>query len=482
MSANRALEIQCHAQVGGESRYVSGFHAVISVNNFWPKVTIETHDKKAAYSSAKRLSTGEAAKEIGSQQKKIFQSRNSGDLKAQISVSGGDGGSLSFKGFTIGSEYSLSAYQVSRTDTAIVEYAKISALNYGNGRMVEYKDEMTEPALEKGDSVATFILKCTQQLEKEADEAVSGGKSMDAQFRDKQKSVNKQLSKEFQKLLGASEKTMGWDKAIKAIASGECGDDSAIRTRVMGILTAGAGGFETTIMQLAEEFQCVYVPDWNTIGQLVNRKQLIKQKKSLSVTIISMHLSTSNGGTLFPIKYVAVSPPMRVPYMVNPETFYVVVPEENVKPGAAMLRTEGPLWIDTSGIMDDVDKEGKNRLEDRKKKQKASQGKSNVKKRKIKLEKADNTAKEVLMDYGKSIYVFQALAGSYAEIVTTLNLNVKVGKCYTVKNKGSGQEVLTGVLWEVRHNASTGGGQSPQASTTLVFHIIQMPGFTLPGI
>lgn len=479
--ASRALKVRCQCKIGGEDRYVSGFVAEMEVNRFWPKITVETHQKKDAHTRAIKLGSFDVAKEMGTLQKKVFDQRSSEDFNFNASVQGdSDGGTLTFKGYVIGSEFTITANSVVRADSAIADYAKISALNFDSARTVTYAQEDEGPRLEGKESIATFISKCAEDLLKDDGDGGDEDKSLDTTFRELQKEVNKEVFPKFKELLQASEKTFGWEDAVELISEGKCGDDSPLRARIYGILGGSANGsFESTLMQLAEEFQCIYVPEWDKVGKLLNRRDILKNPEKLSMTIVSLNLKTTNGETLFPVKFIAISPPQQVEYCMEAISDFMAVPKENVKPGASMLRSDGPLWISPAEVMDEIAKEG-DEAPRRAKPQKVKKAKKRAKKRKKKKAKEKASLHKILEKYGEALYVYQALSGSFAEIVTTLRLDVEIGKCYRVSSE-KGKELFTGVLWGVRHVASTGNGNQPQASTTLNFHIVQMTGFELPA-
>ena len=482
MGADKALTIKCKATINGEQRYVTGLIASISVDGFWPTVTLITHPKKDAETKAMEMGTSDVAKEMGKIQKKIFQSRSSPDCTVNVSVEGdSSAGSFSFKGLLIGGSYGFSAYNVEKTDSAVPDYALISALSYSVYKQhIVHGDDGTKPEF-SGD-IANFIKECGEELEKSWQDNKNNEGRVSYKVAKTQHQVNQKAKKFFNQLMQASSGNdkIGWENAKEVLQQAEMGGDVELRRRVMDILLNSDGPFETTISQLAEEFQCIYVPTWEKIGYFKNRRNLLKNKKSLSVDVIQLQLEATNGRGLFPIKYAAVCPMLPEEWKLDegPADF-IAAPEENVKEGGSMLRTQGPLWVTASATQLAIDSQGKEAPR-RKKSLKVNKAKQVPKKATKKLKNAYEKLLDVFKEWGEAEYVYQSLAGSRATIVTTLNFKPEVGNFYSVKSK-SGGEILSGLLAGITHFITTGNGKGPNCYTELHFSHIQLSGFTLPG-
>lgn len=476
--AGSELRISCKATINGEERFVSGFTAEMEVDAFWPKVTMETHVSKEAYTQSVKLGSFDAAKEMGEVQSSIFQQREEEDFEINIGVQGGEGGSLNFKGYTIGSDFTLSVSSVRRSDSAIAGYARLSALNF-DATKASYAAQADIPDPNLMVPLAQYIKACADVLHRKGYPEPLDEKTLDGKSRKLQKQINEQVMPEFEKLMAASIDTMGWNEVLENVKEGKFGDPYVLGHRIMAILAGNAtGSFEATIGQLNEEFQCCYIPKWDRIGCLKNRQELLADPEELDVVIVAITMHTTNGNTLFPVKYAAVTPAQKLTYAAQmPCTAYVAVPEENVQPGASMIRTNGPQWLDSTACVRACDRAGRSRKTEG---AKASEAGAVPKEAEEKAKEATDITYEVLKEWGKSLYVYNALAGSYADIVTILVLDAEVGKCYTVKS--GEKELFTGVLWRVVHSVSTGGGSSPAALSTLTFKIVQMTGFRLPGL
>lgn len=482
MGADKALTIKCKATINGEQRYVTGIQASISIDGFWPTVTLITHPKKDAQTKAMEMGTSDVSKEMGKIQKKIFQSRSSPDCTVNVSVEGdSSAGSFSFKGLLIGGSYSFSAYNVEKTDSAVPDYALISALSYSIYKQhVTHGAKDTQP--EFGGDIAEFIKKCGEELEKSWQENENNKTRISYKVAKAQHQVNQKSKKYFNQLMQESSGSdkIGWEKAKEVLQNPELGGDIELRKRVMDILLNADGPFETTISQLAEEFQCIYVPKWDKIGYFKNRRNLLKNKKSLSVDIIQLQLEARNGRGLFPIKYAAVCPPLPQAYRLKKgANDFIPAPEENVKEGGSMLRTQGPLWITEYSAKQAINAQG-NKAPRRKKGIKISKAKQVPKKVTKQSESSYEKLLDVFKEWAEAEYVYQSLAGSRASIITTLNFKPEVGNFYSVKSKKGG-EILSGLLAGITHFITTGNGKGPNCYTELQFSHIQLSGFTLPG-
>lgn len=474
-----AARIKCSAKINNEERFISGFEAYMAVNEFWPRITLESHVTKEAYTTAVKLGSFDAAEEMGKIQNIIFTQREQDDFSLSISVEGGSeqGNNFSFSGLLIGSDYSLSSTTVNRSDSAISKAAWLSALNFDCSTPVSFGVEDRAP-LPSG-PLPTYIFKCAEHIHKKGYNPPEPPETLEDTCRKLQKEVNQFCLPFFEQLMKNSVQTMGWEGLLDKIASGELGDSTLLTRRINDILAGGAaGGFETAITQFNEEFQCVYVPEWDGVGKLVNRLSLIEDAEDLSVVIISARFHTTNGQTLFPIKYTAVIPPANNTYgYEGRRTNFYAFPKDNVHPGASMIKVPGPAWLSPKGVQMSISQDGTNRPTEGKDVKDAAKV---IKQANTKASQSQEAAADVLETYAKAIYVFQSLAGSYVELYTTLQLKLTVGKCYNVKSGDA--KLFKGVLWKIRHSVSTGGGQSPSAISVLEFHIVQMTGFQLPGI
>lgn len=486
--ADKAIKLKCEATIGGESRYITAFTADIGIDDYWPSVTLESHKKKNAESSAIKASAKDVPKYIGKIQNKIFKARSSPDVQIKIKITGdtsGGGGTFKFKGFLTGAQYSISTGNLACTTTAVPDYATVSSLNYaiyGPMAATEY-GESSEPDLEDCGTIPQFILKCMQILEQSYLQDPNATKRITDFYKKKQHQINQKLKTNVQKLLSGSDtdEFFGWTQEIASLLK-EPSPSTLLRARVMGLLLASGGSFETTLAQIAEEFQEVYVPEWTSIGKFKSRGNLLKNKESLPLTIVSISVNTANGnGSLFPINYVAVDIPTTTEMYEDSYADFVVEPISNVNKGSSMLRTTGPLWYPApAGGTQEIPKEGK-KPKNRKKKVSVKKAKQVAKKKRKKQKDNASPAEKLWKRWAKNEYVFQALSGSRASITTTVNFKVKVGKCYQVMNKKDGSQLFTGVLSHIHHSINTGLGTNPSASTTLDFFIVQCSGFQLPG-
>lgn len=481
--AEKAIKVKCTAKIAGEERYVTAFQANIGVNFFWPVVSIETHPKKDAESTGIKLGSSDITQEMGKTQKKIFEERQQPDCEVSVSLEGdSSAGNFNFKGFLVGDKFDFSAGNVRKVSQIIPEYALISTLGYSIYKQhVIRRNKPDKPKL-KG-SLTDFIKQAAEELMKGWQENKNNETKLKYDVEKKQHEINQKVKKYFEQLLQASDgdDKIGWQDAIKLLSNGKSGGgDGRLRQRVMDILLNSDGPFETTIMQIAEEFLCLYVPAWDKIGYYKNRSNLFKDSKPLEIDIVNMSCQDSNGMSLFPIKYVAVVPPEGVIYRNKDRPAdYIPCPEEGAKQGGSMLRSHGPLWIDPYTAKQAVASSGKKAPRRQKgcKVDKAEKSPETVKKD---SKSAYEQIIEIYKQWGMAEYTYQALSGSTATIVTTPNFKVEVGQCYEVKTK-KGMQLFKGVLMHVSHSLATGNGRNPQAYTQLTFGSVLMPGFQLPG-
>lgn len=483
--SDKAVTIRCNAKVNGEDRYVSGFVAQIGVGNFWPTLNLETHPKEDAENKAVKLSSSDVTKEMGKVQKTMFEDRTSPDCTLNVSVDGEDAGSFDFRGLLIGGTYHFQAGSIAKEDAAIPDYAAVSAINYSlykwNGPA--YNTPVGKPQLKDEGTIPKFIKACMDMLYKSWPKCCKAKKkSIEHKVAERQHELNGKLKHYAEELLEKSEDTFGWKEAVELLKNpGKGVSDRELRQRVVDILTGASGPFETVIMQIAEEFQLVYIPEWTKIGVFKNKGDLIKEKEPLEVDIVNIAIQTSNGNSFFPIRYVAVCPPAKAVYNgSDKQVNFVAAPEEGVKSGGSMLRSPGPQWI-SGPIAGQAVAKGGDSAPRRKPKCKVASGKKVPKSVQEPEKNYLDTVYDTLKKWAENEYVYQALSGSTVRLTIPVNFNVELGKCYEVKSKSGGGKLFTGLLEHISHSVGTGNGRSPQAYTTLSFGIVQLPGFELPG-
>ncbi len=480
--SDQAIKIKCTAKIKGEERYVTTLHANIGVGGFWPIVTVQTHPKKDAENEAVKLSTSEVAQEMGEIQNKIFESRSSPDCEINVNLEGDDeAGSFEFKGFLTGGSYEFAAGNVGKEEQAIPEYALVSTLTYSIYKQGTKFNAPVKPDFES--SFTEFIKQCCEELEKNWKEDPKAQQELNKAVAQKQHEMNQKVKQYWEQLLQESDgdDKFGWQEASEVLSNKKKGGDVKLRQRIMDILLGVDGPFESTIMQIAEEFQLVYIPQWDKIGMFKNKYNLMKDPEDLEVDIIQLHCTGSNGMSLFPIKYVAVVPPQGQRYNDKKQASnFIAYPEEGMKEGGSMLRSHGPLWIAPFTAVQKMAKDGKTAPR-REKECDPNKAKEGPQEAADDAKSANEKIYDIFKKWAQADYVFQALSGSQATVCIPLNFNIELGKGYVVKTKKDSTELFTGMLTNIQHTITTGNGKNPQAMTQLTFSNVCFPGFTLPG-
>lgn len=229
---------------------------------------------------------------------------------------------------------------------------------------------------------------------------------------------------------------------------------------------------------IEENFQVIYVPEWEKIGHFKNFTNLFDQEEELKLHIISCDIDASNGQGIFPIVYATVSPGINTSDMRNGEAsrLLVCVPESNIGEicGRTVV-TSGPTWVQISTMS------GTKVIETKSDPKKIEQPSAAGQEPKLALKylvECDVRVEELLKTWGMCEYKRQALVGSIATLTIPLNFSVEIGKRYKVS--GDSGPLFAGILYSARHIVST-EGSNPQAYTILTFRWITCGNFKLPG-
>lgn len=479
--AEKALEVKATATVDGSSVHPTSVTVINSINNMAQGQITYIHKSADANNKATEITSQDIFEAMGKRQENSFKDAPDATT-ATLSMTDAYGGSASIKGTTSAPNYSFSVSDVSLTEDIQPAYAALNSFDmscYPLG-----KEDIDATLDELPSTIASCIKKCFEQLietGKEALEQVEDSQSKaKAQIQDK---INDKVKKYAIELFTNSEDTMGWDGAVSSMQDGGGGTNNLLK-RINIALSSRTGGFFNNIIRLCEEFQCVYVPELDNVGKLVNRRDLFKNSEDLKLHIMSLSARAGSVG-MFPIRAVAVA---GVGYedvdLVNTADvplFHSMYPDD-VTPGGSIATVQGPQWVPESQYdAEDVPevKDGNsdagpiqaNALDSS-----TAKNKSTVKQQ---VEKSKESQDNLLRQWSESAYYWQALGQSYAIINTELCLNAKVGTRYKVK--GDKGQLFTGILNSVNHTITT-GYDSCKAVSNLQFSHVIMGSASIPGI
>lgn len=477
-ASDKALEVKASVTIGGESIHPTKVGFVSSLNNIAQSQISYIHKSSDANKKATNVTSSDIFEAMGERQMKSF--KDTPDSPDTImSVQDAYEGSLEFKGSTSAPSYTFSAGMTELTEDIQPDYAALNCFDltcYNNIQQNINKVEENPPS-----NLATLIKSIVDKI---MDKGMKGLENMPdgitKKSAKKQHEINQKVVKFVHQLLDNSTDTMGWESSIEAITN-----KHRLIERITTALVSRSGGFFNNILHLAEEFQCVYVPETDNVGKLVNKKSLLEKEEELSPHIISLSARAGSLG-MFPIRAVAV---VGVPLTINKDKveltdkYHTLFPEEP-EPGGSILQVQGPQWLPESGWIAKEVKPGKEggivygvvQTHD------LTTGTSEYAYTETKQEEKKQKAKKenVLKDWAKIAYMWHALGQAYAILTTELDLKVKIGTRYKVKSE-EGKTLFSGILNTVEHTISTGHSKS-QAYSYLQFSHVIMGSAKIPGI
>lgn len=482
---NKALEIKANVTSGGKKVHPTGVRILNSINSTAQAAITYIHKSANAKNSATNLTSKEIFEAMGQRQTKSFKDTpDSPDVT--INLKDGYNGSVSFKGNVSSPNYVFSVGDVALTEDVQPDYAAINCLDLS---IYESMPSNFDAVVAKDypSNIAELCKKVFEKLVENGENSINSIKdaTKKAAYK-KQHEINKKVQKFLTELLDNSKETIGWDDVLNGEQKPAIVMSIVPRVKETFRSKTG-GGFLNNVLRLAEEFQCVYVPELDNIGKLVNKKILLSKNESLSVHPVSLSAHAGSVG-MFPVRGVIVNQPD------NSQSTTVASNSEAVKnasSGAAMYPKEpadggtilpvlGPQWLPstyykTAELNPTTEGKKKKLQKNALPKDKAKDCKKINKSLKSRFENNE----KIIEQWAETIYYWQALGQSYATLQTELNLKVQVGKRYKVK--GDSGVLFSGILTAVDHSVDTNSKNCTAFSRLSFSHII-MGSASIPGI
>lgn len=450
----------------------------------YPSITAKHHVNTEAQNEAVEMTAEELFKDLGEQQTKAFKGRS--EVDTEVSLDPDDGSKLEFKGIATGDRYAFSANSVAVTGGAVPDWSLVDMLNYSiyTDLSVDIRDEE-----QNAKSILELIKKTEQKLidgwgkvkkkleESKKDDPYS---PIALKAREQIHERNQKVRHIFLQILDNSKDTLGWsslDKFFKRPVQGKQLQNGIART-TMRVLVGSGGTFLNTLQQLANQFQCIYVPSTEpgNPGKLVNMAYLVAaEPEELEIeTLVGTSMSAGTPSGILPIGYTFVRSDVSADIR-SPNPFLgIAVPKEALDLGGACDQVQLPNWCPSN--TSDFFKE-----EDIKKVEQAEPQSASINEAKtpIKDEEKDKaelgySIHSVAAAYGLCHYAWVSLAHCRAALTVPCSFKYEIGKRYKVMSEG--KELFTGYLMGFTSSISTGS-----CLTELSFSHIMATGFSLPG-
>ena len=486
-SGNKALEVKVSAKVDGKKIHPTQVKIINAINTMAQASITYIHKTADANKKSTNVTAKDVFTAMAERQTKSF--KDTPDSPGVVlSLQDAYDGSVNFKGNVSSPNYTFSSGDVMLTENVQPDYSSLNCMDLSIYEQTVFNLDQVK-AKDYPDTIAEIIKKVITDMVEKGDKQIKGikDKIKKAAFK-KQHDINKKVIKFAEELLENSKETIGWDGVINE--SNKSSVVTQIRQRVTEALKGKTGGgFFNNILRVAEEFQCVYVPELDNVGKLVNKKSLLTDATTLTLHPVTLSVQAGSVG-MFPVRAVIVNQPVNSQDAntsanidrTKKANLAAMYPEDPAE-GGTILSVLGPQWL-PSALYDiakieattEQGKSKKKKLQKNKLDKDKAKGAKKVTKS-VKANFEDN--EKVTEQWAETVYYWQALGQAYAIISTELNLKLQVGKRYTVK--GDSGVLFSGILNSIEHTIHT-SFKSSSAVSQLQFSHIVMASAKIPGI
>ena len=470
-------------QWGGKQRIVeSAVYQIMCAS--YPSITVKHHVNTEAQQEAVEMTAEQLFKELGEQQDKAFKGKSETDT--ELTIDPDDDSKLEFKGISTGDRYSFSATSVNITGGAVPDWALVDMLNYSiyTDLSVDIRDG------EKGASSLIELLKMTekrlidgwQKVKKKLEK--NKGKDpyspIELKAREQIHERNQKVRNIFLKILDNSKDTIGWsslDKFFKRPIQGKQVQNGIART-TMRVLVGSGGTFLSALQQLANQFQCIYVPSMEpgNPGKLVNMAYLVAaEPEELKVdTLVGSSMHAGNPAGILPVGYTFVRSDVNADTRCPNPFLGIAVPKEALDLGGACDMIQLPNWAPNNTTDFFKEEDIKKISESEPQSASINTAKDPIKEEEDAKEELGYSIHSIAAAYGLCHYAWVSLAHCRATLTVPCTFQYEIGKRYKVMSED--KELFTGYLMGFTSSISTGS-----CLTELSFSHIMATGFSLPG-
>lgn len=386
------------------------------------------------------------------------------------------------KGFTFSGSvscpaYSFSVSSITTSNNILAHYASMNAIDLSiykletRAMLVDDIEGSDVPELNKAIS-AIFRHIINSELEEVPEENEELKASID-----KLKSINDENAHFVYELFDNSS-NMGW-YGLNEILGQDAWDKC--KTRIINILQSNTGGFFNILLQLASEFQCIYIPsrDGQSPGSFVNKDSIFSKIEDRTLNIISVNASMGFKGMYPPGAVSVVSPQPDVRYLESfPDKNIFIYPEASEIPDTATtLQIPGPPWL-TASVYESISPEVAE-SNSRDNNQNIGRTTANRAEAEQMVSDQEQAVAFLLKQWAKSEYYWQAL-GQTMCVISCEYTDLDVGKSYRIKNV-KGDVLFVGVLYSITHNINADLDQA-EAVSVLNFSHVKVGHAKIPGI
>ena len=446
---------------GGDVK-VDSVTASFGINSF-PTVRVGFHDSAIPSSGVLRMAGTDVAARVGQQQSSMFEAQSA---NSTVSMSDGNDNSLNFSGYISGPEYSLGVQAVGFTTSIVHAAAAITNLNtsiYTN-KLGTWRDGDSPMTTNIGESLIGVL----DLLKKKQDPGLPDeeSKAIVAQI-----DTNNAPAYEIWKKI-CSSSSVEWPELETLLEYPQI--DKNLSDMVAGAYLNSYNDFFQTMQQFQAMFSMIYVPGLGgeDMGKFVGADAAMEDGSDLSVSIRSIRMA-AGPKSILPLAYVVVRGPKPQNHRDTQYGHIVQRWPKEAQSSGQVVELGTPSWLPSAMV---AGRPTSTTVGDTLDLNAYESGQIDSDKELYEVIFPD--VGKLLERWAKQHYLDFALASSYAEIVTDMDLSIAPGVRYNVSSPNG--TLFSGFLVNVEHGLSS-KPQSLQAYTRLYFTHIEAGDFSLPG-
>lgn len=250
----------------------------------------------------------------------------------------------------------------------------------------------------------------------------------------------------------------------------------SLRDRIIDLLRLNTGGFFGNILHFAQEFQELYIPNFEKIGYLKARRRIFEHSEPIELDIIDCSMSLGTMGW-YPERAVGVELPEKLTSDTNIDfgnfrpdyiTYPPLEPEKDPEEAVSIIPCTSPTWMPRKWFDCQSEAETEDTTVSGRSIYTPSQVES-IQDEGVKDKEQEQERKkvEVITEWAKNEYIWQLLQSATCSITTELRLDLEVGVHYKVKNR-DGKLLFSGLLYSITHTIKR-GERDASATTQLMF-------------
>lgn len=464
--------------------------SLVSVSFFvdrHPTATVQHHpDRVEATEKPVSLTSKDITDSMAERQESIFTKElDPGKPTFTLQMSDGNENFLEFEGFPVSPSRQFSRRVAQMSDQFVHVSALMDNISFGIFSMpqTDLLDLTPQTIMDPGEKVPDYISRVFTLMQDELvtkrlsswDERNLNKNAATDIFLKRQHELNEKYKDLLHRCMKKSSSAWGWEDIVEQLK----GQESYLSEFVWRQLTSQSRSLFSTLLTLAQNFQCFYRPpgDAELVGTFVNRQYMYDAPQTLVVDPEMFTLGVGMRG-LLPIRYVGIVRDVLDSILTLNGTdgqFSAIYPEDADLAGSTGLMDPGPAWIQYVNAYDAPAQfavESSMPL--------TLSGMLSYIRQTISKRMAQATRSSTLLQqWARTQYIWAALQQASATITQPMDLTIVPGRCYDVWTR-EGHKIFTGFLEGVTHTLAINGG-SGSCVTELQFTGIEIGSFSLPG-